>query len=362
MEKSVFRVTSLTALGSIVFLVLGLMAKPIFALDPPTGMPQDPTALLKLAADSNGLEQEGIKPWHMVISFQVMDDQGNVKNEGTIEESWVERNQYKLLYKSGASSWQDFGTEKGIMRTGSSDAPFSPAESILRGFTQPIPDEKTRAPWILDVTEHNVNGASLRCLTMKGLSLPAGNRTVNGPAYCLDADRPVLRVSSNPNDGTHLLHNNIHIFQGRYLPSDLQAVREGKITFKAHLERIELVDPVDVAEFVPPPDAKPVEIRIVISKKRIAISSGVATAHLIRQVKPDYPLYAMNLHIQGTVVLQAVIQKDGRIGDLRVVAGPSELQYSAMEAVRQWVYKPYLLNGEPVVVDTTINVVFNLGR
>jgi len=95
--------------------------------------------------------------------------------------------------------------------------------------------------------------------------------------------------------------------------------------------------------------------------KKIAISSGVAQGNLIQQVKPVYPAIAKAAHQSGTVVLQATISKTGTIEGLKVVSGNAMLQGAALEAVRQWRYKPYMLNGDPVEVDTTINVVFNLG-
>jgi protein TonB len=76
---------------------------------------------------------------------------------------------------------------------------------------------------------------------------------------------------------------------------------------------------------------------------------------------PTYPPIARAARISGTVVLQATISKTGTIENLRVVSGPPMLTQSALESVRAWRYKPYLLNGEPVEVETTINVVFNLG-
>ena len=63
----------------------------------------------------------------------------------------------------------------------------------------------------------------------------------------------------------------------------------------------------------------------------------------------------------GTVVLQATISKTGTIEDLHVVSGPAMLQQAAMDAVRTWRYRPYLLNNEPVEVETTVNVIFTLG-
>jgi TonB family protein len=75
---------------------------------------------------------------------------------------------------------------------------------------------------------------------------------------------------------------------------------------------------------------------------------------------PVYPKIAKAAHVTGTVVLRAVISKDGTMENLEVVDGPSMLVASAMEAVQTWRYEPYLLNGEPVKVETTLNVIFEL--
>jgi protein TonB len=94
----------------------------------------------------------------------------------------------------------------------------------------------------------------------------------------------------------------------------------------------------------------------------LSISSGVMAGNLLAGTFPQYPAIARAAHVQGIVVLQATISKDGSIENLRVISGPSMLQQAAKDAVRSWHYKPYLLNGEPVAVETTINVVFNLGQ
>src|ERR1700678_1145265 len=102
----------------------------------------------------------------------------------------------------------------------------------------------------------------------------------------------------------------------------------------------------------PPPKATP---------SRIRVGGNVAAAKLVRQVTPLYPPIAKTAHIFGTVMLHAVIAKDGTIQELTYVSGPPLLMKNAMDAVRQWRYSPTLLNGEPVEVDTTISVVFTLG-
>ena len=93
---------------------------------------------------------------------------------------------------------------------------------------------------------------------------------------------------------------------------------------------------------------------------RIRIGGNVAQAKVIQQVQPIYPEKAKAAHVQGTILLHAVIARDGTIAELQYVSGPEMLMRSSMDAVRQWRYAPTLLNGEPVEVDTTISVVYTL--
>jgi protein TonB len=94
--------------------------------------------------------------------------------------------------------------------------------------------------------------------------------------------------------------------------------------------------------------------------QRIRVSSGVSTGLLIRKVTPNYPPLAKQARIQGAVVLQAEISKEGTIQNLQLISGHPMLAPAAIEAVRQWRYKPYLLNGEPVAVETQVVVNFSL--
>ena len=97
-------------------------------------------------------------------------------------------------------------------------------------------------------------------------------------------------------------------------------------------------------------------------RKSIRVGGSVASANLIHQETPRYPLEAKDNHIQGTVLLHAVIAKDGTIRLLDLSEGVCALAGSAMEAVKNWRYKPTLLNGEPIEVDTTISVIYTLGN
>ncbi len=98
----------------------------------------------------------------------------------------------------------------------------------------------------------------------------------------------------------------------------------------------------------------------VATPQRVRVSQGVSTGLLIKKVTPNYPPLARQARIQGQVVLQAEISKDGTIQNLQLISGHPMLAPAAIEAVKQWRYKPYLLNGEPVAVETQVVVNFSL--
>jgi protein TonB len=92
----------------------------------------------------------------------------------------------------------------------------------------------------------------------------------------------------------------------------------------------------------------------------VRVGGSVQGAKLIRQVRPRYPVLALQARIQGTVILEAIISKQGSVENLRVIQGHPLLIKRALEAVREWRYRPTVLNGVPVEMVTRITVRFNL--
>jgi protein TonB len=104
----------------------------------------------------------------------------------------------------------------------------------------------------------------------------------------------------------------------------------------------------------------PVAVPKVATPQKVRVSQGVTQGLLIHKVQPAYPPLARQARIQGSVVLQADISKNGTIENLHVISGHPMLTGAALEAVKQWRYKPYILNGEPVEVETQVTVNFTL--
>lgn len=115
-----------------------------------------------------------------------------------------------------------------------------------------------------------------------------------------------------------------------------------------------------VGTISPPPLVEPTPARKEKPASIVRVSAGVAEGNLLRRVEPRYPQMAKIARIQGDVILQATINKSGLIENLRAISGHPMLLQSAIEAVKQWQYRPTRLNGEPVEVETSITVRFRM--
>jgi len=160
-----------------------------------------------------------------------------------------------------------------------------------------------------------------------------------------ELDDKVLREPSRIPLRTQIVHDE----PGVGGPPNIDGLVEGSVS-----DAVPNAVIAEITRAVPPTVVKPA------TPQKLRVSSGVAAGMLVYQIKPVYPRLAMQARIQGTVVLQAVIGKDGTVHDLHVISGHPMLAPAAIEAVKQWKYRPYLLNNEPVEVDTQINVNFTL--
>ena len=175
------------------------------------------------------------------------------------------------------------------------------------------------------------------------------------PTYCFDGTAPVL-LATYSLGGVTATFNKIAKVQGKYLPQEVAFFQGKQKIFSASVDSITGISATDAALTLP--------ADVPVSKvMRVNVSGGVAQGLLLTKVAPVYPQDAKALGISGVVVLQAVIGRDGSVHDLRVISAPwPSLVAASLWAVSHWQYKSFLLNGSPVEVDTTINVVFSLGR
>jgi TonB family protein len=112
----------------------------------------------------------------------------------------------------------------------------------------------------------------------------------------------------------------------------------------------------------PLPNLETTDVALKPVLQTLSVSQGVSQGLLYKKIAPSYPQNALRMHIEGKVELLATISKEGNITHIKVLSGDSQLARAANDAVKQWKYKPYLLNGEPVEIQTQVTVNFKLPR
>ena len=329
-------------------------------------LPQDPVALLQLASQVNGLHGNDLQPWHIHATWQTLDGNDQPKEQGTWEEWWAGEKKYKTVYKSVDLNRITYGTEKGRYLVGSTEKvpwQFATVERLLQTPVAMIKPTPAMKP-LLSITDVQQGPVKLTC-ALQAMVMPDGNpielTRQDGRSRqlefrtCFSSDLPAVRAEET-SQGSQTVFNAIVRFQGKYLAKKIRYVGAGGVETDISVDVIEPLDPVVDADFSPAADAV-----LGPETRAVAVSAGLMAGNRIGGAKVTYPRDALAARVQGTVVLKAHILKDGTIGELTVISGPEMLQKEALDAVKTWRYRPYLLNGEPVEVLTQINVVFQLG-
>jgi TonB family protein len=203
--------------------------------------------------------------------------------------------------------------------------------------------------------ENLPGGLAVDCLSVAAQN----NSVVKGPRkpvheVCLDHDADDLRVVVD--DSQEFIRDDIFSFGGQRPARHVHLRVGGVVIGEAEITKLETVS-LDETAFAPTPDLRPVE------KPPARLSGPAMAGRILSHENPKYPGLAKAAHIQGVVILHAIIGTDGRIANLSVISSPDKLLSEAsLKAVSKWTYEPYLLDGKPTAVDTTITVNFAIGK
>jgi TonB family protein len=340
------------------------------------GLPNDPREIFAAAAPFYDFTSPELKPWHLKATYQLYDEKGKHGEQGTYEYWWASPKVYRSTWtrpgathtewhtSDGKHAYQDTGDRLKFFEYKLQDALLSPLPR-----SADLDPEKSR----LDQEYLGPKNGKFPCIMVIPLmpnykdlkTVPLGLF----PTYCFDPHLPVLRASRDFGTMTTQFNNIVKV-QNRYLAREILVYEEKRKILSAEVEPITTLDPSDPALTLParslPPSTPTSSVDGTTSKQLTVVHIGaglMTTGMLVKKTQPIYPKQAKDAHITGTVVLQARIGRDGGIHDLRVISAPDPLlAIAALWAVSQWEYKPYLLNGDPVEVMTTVNVIYTLRR
>lgn len=303
---------------------------------------------LKDLAAANSLDAEGAKPWHLRMTFQLNDLMGKPKDSGSIEEWWVSPHERRLEIRSSSYNL--------TVPSSPSDPPSHTTQNresylvneLLGQIVHPIPSY-----WVykdINITEapRNFGKVPLSCVSV---TRPSDGKPslYSGPGqFCFDVGSSVLRAIFGEGEFV-AVRNRMATFRGIQLGLDNSLVYGTKTAITGHVDTLETlhIDPSIVLTST--------------SEASTTVPGVVVAGHIIKKVSPVYPNFAALDHVSDTVVLCVTISKQGTISSLDVVSTTnSDLTDASIYAVKKWTYEPFLLDGSPTEINTTIMVNYKL--
>lgn len=323
---------------------------------------KDPRAVFAAAAPFYDFSDPSLKPWHLKVGYQLYDETGKPNEQGMYEYWWASPDVYRSTWTRPGATHTDWHTADGRHLYQASGASLNFFEYRLQSaLLSPLPDSSELDPtkYRLDREEKKLGGPD-KALCIMVIPLMPQHEQIQVvplglfPTYCFASNLSALMA--NFSFGTIATQfTRVGKVQNHYLPLELVFYENGKEILSAKVDSVNGIAPSDAA-LIPTADAQTIKL------EKAQLTEGVTTGMLLKKQQPIYPQDAKDARVSGKVVLQATIGIDGTIHDLRVVQAPwPSLVASALVAVSKWQYKPYMLNGEPVEVETTINVIYSLG-
>jgi TonB family protein len=326
----------------------------------PQELPKDPRAILAAAQPLYDFNSADLKPWHLKASYQLYDDAGKPTEQGTFEYWWASPRVHRTTWTRPALTRSDWYTSDGkhAYQTAGAQLTFFERE-LSQSLLSPIPDSAALDPVRSRLQRKALALGDLK-LACVVVMVPHDGQLQSAssgifPIYCFDARMPVLRASYS--FGTveiqSIEFNNVALVQHRCIARNITMMEGRHIRLTTNLEGAKGIA-ADDPMLTPPSGA------IVIPANKIVLEKD-SKGSLIRKEVPVYPQDAKDARASGEVLLEATIGVDGVVRELHVIEAPwPSLAASAYKAVSHWQYRPYLVNGQPVEVQTTITVTYSI--
>jgi hypothetical protein len=285
-------------------------------------------------ASLNGLQSADVLPWHIVVTYDQFDEDGDNIHSGVYEEFWAGEKKYKRIYKSDDFNQIDYATDKGLFRQGDQQWPDRAQSQVRSEVIAPFYYASTLQGFHARNVTRTFSGYKLQCMLIQrdlGISDPT--------QYCFELGSAVLRYTHGFG-WFQTVYNRIEPFQGRNIAREVDVTDGGKPYLKLRVETIELLPHVDDASFAPPRDAVgPLGDRI----------SGVQLVPINMSNIPQWPASLRQQHF--TIKVDIVVGKDGHVISARAISGPPEGFKACENAVRKWIFRPYVVLDKPVEVE-----------
>jgi TonB family protein len=304
-------------------------------------------------ATANNLDHDGNTPFHVKVAFQLYDLEGKPVETGTVEEWWAPHKFKRVI------------TSPSLNDDGSSAGGGEPAvvrekilvDRLLDTVVHPVPRLAMQNVEKLNEGSRTFGKASLDCVTPE--TVKKVSRFLNVVTLCTEPKSDELRAVLGSEGEAMVVRNSIGKFHDTYMGVEVQMSLVGRYAITGKVATLQSIDPAKSAEL----SQEDKGAASSENSNRPNLPGEVTAGFRMKFVQPQYPEAAKMEHKSGIVVMNAIISKEGLVTRLVPIAVSDPVfTDEAVKAVRQWTYSPYLLNGEPTEVDTTITVNFVLNR
>ena len=320
-------------------------------------LPKDPAAALDLLRKTNGLGED-TKPWHVHATYQTFDEQGKPAGTGTFEMWRAGPTKYKQVFDSPSFKQTEYGTEKGVFRTGYNYPVPYPESFLLEELVHPLPPA-TDMPAKLEFRDLKLGAVKLKCVMVSERLLYDAFPPIGlSPTYCYDLEKPLLQLSLE-NTTTRIIRNRFVLFRGEYVAKQVDIFEKNGAIMHVTVDEIESLPQV-VDDFFAPAAAAESAKPLTILGPTMNRTKGLSGGHIIKAVDPKFPdEEGGKKPTEGIVRLKATVTRDGHLRDISLVTAPdSAFAISAIQAVTTYKLQPYTLNSEAVEVELNIDVNF----
>ena len=307
---------------------------------------------LHRADAATALDIAGVAPWHLKMSVQMFDAKGQPGEQGLIEEWWSGAQMDRVAYALPSYKATELQRGDEFFRSKGAEQPPLMLELLREQVVHPMPQARDVEGTKAEVRKEKFGKVAVECIMLDRpvkaqVYFPIGVF----PTYCMDVGKDSLRASYDY--GSQLiLRNEVEDFQGRAIARDISIDRGGVAVAKGRVFKLEAAAG-DESVFA--------QGDLERVRRPLRVAAATMAGMLISNVNPIYPAAAKARNAAGTVVVQVVIDHDGRVEFVRLVASPDvDLGSAAMDAVKQRIYKPYVVDGETVDVETTMIVNFSI--
>jgi hypothetical protein len=321
--------------------IICLFAAAAVVAQPPASVPSDPKAIIQALRDANGLNMQPSIPWHLQLSWDQFDGDGDSAHSGTIEEFYEGPKRYRIVFKGDSFNETEIATTSGLYLSTPGDWPPIPALEALEFVTMPLHrfDNEPTGTHLQNSTKQ-FSSATLPCIK----ALPPGYIEISSPTYCFGPGNLQLRFAAAPALDA-ILYNKLVTFQNRFIGQQIDASVGGRKVLEVRVDKLEDLPSPNEILFVPEAGQMPISGRIKIPSSLLVVEKRGEM-----ETTPGQ---------QGKASVQFVVGKDGRVISVQAISGPPDILKVAIRAIRQYRFRPFLILDQPIEVEGTMEFSVN---